>query len=72
MPEDNIDHIDFDDLNKKVDDGFARVDLRFAQVDQRLAQVDQRLEVVEVGTADMHATSRQDVGTTVEFFSTIR
>lgn len=36
-----------DDLNAKVDRGFAQVDERFAQVDKRFEQVDQRFEHVE-------------------------
>lgn len=36
-----------DDLNVKVDEGFARVDRRFEQVDQRFEQVDRRFEQVD-------------------------
>lgn len=35
-----------DDLNKKVDAGFAKVDERFKQVDERFKQVDERFNEV--------------------------
>jgi len=36
-----------DDLNRRVDAGFARVDAQFARVDEKFARVDEKFERLE-------------------------